>query len=56
MIDLEPLARLTVWAIALTAAVVALAIASVFADVQVWWVIPLGAVAYMALRLTLFKD
>lgn len=56
MIDLTPLAHLTVWAIALTVSLVALILASVFVDVQTWWAIPAAAVLYMALRLTTFKD
>lgn len=56
MVDLEPLAKLSVWAIAAVLAFAALMIASLFHPVDLWMMAPATIVMYVALKASVFSD
>ena len=56
MIDLKPLADLSVVGIACVLAIIGLVITSAFIHVPMWWVIPAAVVTWGTLKLTVFKD
>lgn len=56
MVDLEPLARLSVWAIAAALAFVVLMVASVFWPVDLWYMAPATVTMYVALKASVFAD
>lgn len=56
MVDLEPLAKLSVWAIAAALAFVVLMVASVFWTVEIWLMAPATAVMWVALKNSIFSD
>lgn len=56
MVDLEPLAKLSVWAIAAVLAFVALMIASLFHPVELWYMAPATVTMWVALKASVFHD
>ena len=56
MIDLEPLAKLNVWAIAASLAFIALMIVGIFWTVELWFMAPATVAIWAALKYSLFAD
>jgi len=56
MVDLEPLAKLSVWAIAAALAFVVLMVTSAFWTVDLWFMAPATITMYVALKASLFAD
>lgn len=56
MVDLEPLAKLSVWAIAAALAFVVLLIASLFWTVDLWFMAPATVAMWVALKASVFAD
>ena len=56
MVDLTPLAKLSVWAIAALLAFVTLMIASLFNQVELWWMLPATVTMWVALKASFFSD
>lgn len=56
MIDLQPLANLSVLAIAAVLAFVVLMVASIFWPVDLWFIAPTTATMYVALKASIFSD
>lgn len=56
MVDLEPLAKLSVWAIAAALAFVVLLVASLFHPVELWFMAPATITMYVALKASLFAE
>ncbi len=56
MVDLKPLANLSVLAIAAVLAFIVLMIASLFWPVDLWFIAPATATMYVALKASLFSD
>lgn len=56
MIDLKPLADLSIVGIACVLAIIGLVVASVFIHVPMWWVVPASVVTWGALKLSVFRD
>lgn len=56
MVDLEPLARLSVWALAAALAFVVLMVASLFWRVDLWFMAPSTVAMWVALKASVFAD
>lgn len=56
MVDLEPLAKLSLWAIAALLAFVVLMIASMFWTVELWFMLPATVTMWVALKASVFAD
>lgn len=56
MIDLQPLANLSVLAIAAVLAFATLMIASIFWTVDLWFIAPATVTFYVALKASVFSD
>jgi hypothetical protein len=56
MVDLKPLADLSVLAIAAVLAFIVLMVASLFWPVDLWFIAPATVVMYLALKASLFSD
>lgn len=56
MVDLEPLAKLSVWAIAALLAFVVLMTASVFWPIELWFMIPATVTMWVALKASVFSE
>lgn len=56
MVDLEPLAKLSVWAIAAALAFVVLMVASLFWTVDLWFMAPATVTMWVALKASVFAD
>lgn len=56
MVDLEPLAKLSVWAIAAGLAFAVLMAASLFWTVELWFMAPATVTMWVALKASVFSD
>lgn len=56
MVDLTPLAQLSVWAIAALLAFVVLMVASIFWPVELWFMLPATVTMWVALKASVFRD